>query len=208
MNTASSNETAENEQTVGEREQAKTADADATNHEEQDKQVQWRSDAEWTIFLNSFPGGIVLIVLASINWGKCQVIPSLQYQVLVFGTIHATLQLIKFFARTEKLLKEEVFNTWAKLDLTLGLCLVGLGIWGAILTFGNTDKAGSDPGECTGGLFWSGLAASALCLAIVVFVVIPIIIRDIWKGIKEENEKNQEQDGEEQGTSLDESNNV
>ena len=170
----------------------------ATNHEEEEKDNIWcynRTQKEWIMLLHSIPGGIILVVLACLNWNECDAIPSLQYMVLFFGITHIVSQLIKFFKRTEMLIQTNhgFENTWVTIDTILGLSLVGMAIWGATITFGSTEKVGNGPGQCKRGIFYPGLIASAICFAIVVFIVLPLIVMEVMK-TEEGNDASSEQE--------------
>lgn len=149
---------------------------DLTSNPVQDEEpdcLLGRSKKEWEDLLNKYPslGVIAMFVIAGLFWNDCDVIPSLNDYVVTFAAVNLTSGLVKLIFRTEKIKQEGGSSPWLYVDAVLGICLVALAIWGAVLTFGNFDKMGTGPDECHSAIFIAAFVSAVITIAIVVIVI-------------------------------------
>jgi uncharacterized membrane protein len=162
-----------------------------------EKEYMGRTSKEWYDFLPSL-GSIALIVIGALNLDNCDLISILPTYCIVAGGINLVIAVIKIIWRTDRvtipppvLLSEGRGEEGTELEplgvpkvhpmkhvtSILGISIIGIAIWGAVLTFPKVGEYWSSDGaaQCDAAVFISGLVSAAVTILIFGIVLIGAI---------------------------------
>lgn len=139
-----------------------------------------RTSSEWFHLILEAVLAIILLVIAFATWFDCSVIPSLNANVALAGIFDLLLAAAAFAWRVEKL-RENGDGKAADGYLAspalvvhdfLSVVVVGVAIWGAVLTFGNWPMMGMEgEGQCNSALYISAFVSSIITLAFALYYI-------------------------------------
>jgi len=137
-----------------------------------------RTGSEWSNFLLEAIFAIYLLVIASVAWFDCGVIPSLNVNVALVGVFNLLIAATAFGWRVERLGEhgEHLTHPALAVHFVLNVVVVGIAIWGAVLTFGNVPMMGMEgEGQCNSVLFISAFVSSIITLAFGLYFCIGVL---------------------------------
>lgn len=153
-----------------------------------------RTSREWCSFLSYLPlVGLVAIGATHIN--DCDFIPALPIYLIVFGSLHVTIGLVRVVFRVEtgQSVETNVAPSAAvriaagkRIYQHLSYASLGVIIWGAALTFSNVKRYREYGGsvECPGSVFYTGFVITAVQLAFtILFVVCAVCVAPAVLGL-------------------------
>lgn len=167
---------------------------DAVDHQEvmtqeEENGFMGRTSKEWLEFLKSL-GSISLIVIGAMNLNKCDLLPTLPIFVIVFGVINIATGVIKIVWRTDRVVPpaddgEEAPPTHPMKHVAsiLGVSMIGVAIWGAVLTFPAVIDFWNDSeqnAQCSTAVFVAGFVSSVVVVVILSVVLIYAIVMCIF----------------------------
>ena len=126
----------------------------------------------------STPGPLVLIGFAFAYWYDCAPIPSLAYNVALAGVFELALAICAFAWHVERLRKDDdaarqndgyLSSPALVVHDFLGFLVVGVAIWGAVLTFGRWDVMGMEEGQCNSALYLGAFISSVITILFVLY---------------------------------------
>jgi hypothetical protein len=165
----------EEEDNMGDPEQPNNYASEAGESPSEEEHCGRTSKEWWGLLTGS--GSIVLIFIGILNLNECGSIQVLPTYIVIYSLGAMSLEVIKFSFRTEKFKKENArlpldeqtfYATGALADL-LAVSMVGVAIWGAVLTFPRLgDYFSKETGfDCPGSVFLSAFVSAILPIAFV-----------------------------------------
>lgn len=139
-----------------------------------------RTSSEWYHLIFETILAIVLIAIAFATWFDCAVIPSLNANVALAGIFDLLLAIAAFAWRVERLRENgdaKAPDGYLKSPALvvhdfLSMVVVGVAIWGAVLTFGNWPLMGMEgEGQCNSALYISAFVSSIITLAFALWYI-------------------------------------
>jgi hypothetical protein len=140
-----------------------------------------RTSKEWCGLLTG-SGSIVLIFIGTLNLNECGSIQVLPTYIVIYGLDAMSLEVMKFSFRTEKIRKENAqlpldeqpfYAPGALADL-LAFSIIGVAIWGAVLTFPRLgDYFSKGTGfDCPGSVYISAFVSAIIPIAIMAMLLL------------------------------------
>ena len=134
-----------------------------------------RGIARYALFILNLCSSIPLI-FSLMYFGKCSSIPSLDYYLLIFGSIGVISAFIKFCFRIPINPKRQRKNLITLIANILGITQLLLSIWGAAITWNKLNKFENKNFHCQIHCYLTGVISSIICIAIIILISICGII--------------------------------
>jgi hypothetical protein len=141
---------------------------------EESKKFLWHSNKEWWAFLPGL-GSISLIVFGAMHFDECSGIPTLPAYCLTFGTLSILNVAIPFVFHVEKRRMNGESPKSEKFTQLVGLILLCCAVWGAAITWGETERFSNSP-DCAKNVYLPGFISCTITLVIVSMMFVGFLI--------------------------------
>lgn len=137
-----------------------------------------RTINEWLMFgLDML--GLAMALVACLNIDECPGIPGLTACCLSFGLIGVLTGMIRFIHRTESTKSNPTCANHA--TSVLGISLIGVSVWGAVLTLPEASRFGHDSSDCPNIVFNMGFFGFSACILIVSLFLLGAIAKSLFR---------------------------
>lgn len=173
-------------------EETKTEKGDTKNSAAiSEKSYMGFSSAEWIALMADCLGAVcVNLPILILNYNACPAIPNLNHMLLLFILFQVSNGIVKFVGHLKK--KEAAGvppNCVDVLSWLFGLSMIGVSIWGAVLTFPNT-RYFSKNEECAASIYIISFLSSAICLGILLIVLLFFLCKFFVKRLLSKEKEN------------------